>query len=70
MRTKIYLLIFCFLVSFSIARAQNSDHPYKFGFGTHLIDYRVDGQTYFRDLVDTGDINCGLVISRYTFAVP
>lgn len=62
-----YLSVFC-LMTFTIqVDAQNSDHPYKFGFGTHMIDYTVDGQSYFDDLVDTGDLNYGFVVSRYTF---
>ena len=67
MRIRIHLFLFCFLASFTLVNAQNSDHPYKFGFGTHLIDYRLDGQTYLRDLVDTGDLQSGFGVSRYTF---
>ena len=47
--------------------AQNSDHPYKFGFGTSLIDYNAEAESYFKDVIDTGDIEFGPAVSRYTF---
>jgi len=47
--------------------AQNSDHPYKFGFGTNMIDYNSEAESYFKDFLDTGDVEQGWAVSRYTF---
>lgn len=49
------------------ARAQNEDHPYKFGFGTHFLDYNVEDDGWAQDLIDTGDLVSAWVVNRYTF---
>lgn len=56
------------LALFAIAAtAQNADHPFKFGFGTNLVDYNSEAQSYLKDLLDSGDVEQGWVVSRYTF---
>lgn len=66
---KFYLYVFTFSLLFTVTtiHAQNSDHPYKFGFGTNMVDYNVETESYAKDLIDTGDIEYGWVVSRYTF---
>ena len=64
---KRYSLLFALLLAFTALHAQNSDHPFKFGFGTNLVDYNAEAESYFKDLFDTADIETGWVVSRYTF---
>jgi outer membrane protein OmpA-like peptidoglycan-associated protein len=52
-------------------KAQNADHPWKFGFGTHAVDYNVDSN-YIEDLFGndsvngTRDWNNDVVMNRFT----
>jgi outer membrane protein OmpA-like peptidoglycan-associated protein len=58
-------LVLVLSISFS-AFAQNADHPVKFGFGTHRVDYNVN-EDYFGDLIDTTyDWNSGFALNRLT----
>ena len=66
--TKLFLLLFVSVSALFPTLAQNADHPIKFGFGTNFIDYNAEAESYIKDIVDTGDIETGLVISRYTIS--
>jgi len=61
------LFILLSMLTLVVAQAQNEDHPYKFGFGTHFLDYNVEDDSYFSDLTDTGDVLSALVVNRYVF---
>ena len=66
MKKNLYLILSLLIFSYTRTQAQNSDHPIKFGFGTHVIDYNVN-QDYFGDLIDTThDWNNGFVLNRIT----
>ncbi len=67
MKLNLPVLLLAVIFSASTLHAQNSDHPFKFGFGTHFIDYNIEAESYFKDLTDTGDVLSGWGAGRYLF---
>lgn len=71
---KLFYNLFVFLLTTSpiVLHAQNEDHPFKFGFGIHAVDYNVDSN-YIEDLFGADSIsgaqdwNLDWAINRYTF---
>lgn len=57
MKSAIYLpLLSLILLTSLVSYTQNSDHPYKFSFGVHAIDYNIDSN-YTEDLFGTDSVN-------------
>ncbi|MBC8173169.1 MAG: OmpA family protein [Chitinophagales bacterium] len=66
--TLLFLILSCTIIQVS---AQNEDHPIKFGFGLHAVDYNVDSNytedLFGNDTVTGGeDWNLDVAINRFT----